>query len=135
MTRRAWRAAVVGGVLLALVVPGGAAGGALVDPLPTVISARWVTMPVTAGQTEYLKVRAVDANDAVTEIVVQWGDGIVSFASLICRGRGRIPNARLDHQYSSPGLNVVQVVARSASRCSASEDQESLPFLRPTRVR
>jgi hypothetical protein len=131
--RRAWRAAVVCAAL-AFVAPGAQAEGALVDPLPTVISARWVTPPVSAGQTEYLRVRAVDANDAVTEIVVDWGDGVVSFASLICHGRGRITWARLDHQYAAPGLNIVQIVARSASRCSAAEDQGSLPFLLPTRV-
>ena len=120
--------------VLATLAPTAGARDRLVDPAPVVLSARWVSAPVTADQNELLKVRAVDANDAVTEIVVQWGDGVVTFANLICHGPGRVGTARIDHQYGSPGLYMVQVVARSSDRCSAQKDQESPPFPRPTRV-
>lgn len=132
LMRRGWRSFVLFGVTLALLLPGAGAPQAAPNPRPVVLAAAWISLPVEAGQPEVLQVTAYDPTDVIKEIVVEWGDGVLSFASLRC-SRG-VATTRLNHQFDAAGVYVVSVRARSAGRCTASPQQESPAFLVPTRA-
>jgi len=113
------------GAMLMAAGPGTASGGP-VDPRPVVLSARWTTEPVRANRTENLQVTAADPNDVITEVDVVWGDGVISFADVICSGR--TATVRLDHRFPRRGLFVVQVVAISSDTCQGGGRQASPVF-------
>lgn len=123
--RRRWIPLVVCGALFIGLAPGTAAGGPA-DPRPVVLSATWLTEPVRAHRGEVLQVAAADANDVLTEIDVVWGDGVITFANLICSGR--TATVRLGHRFPHRGVFVVQVVAVSSDSCGGGGHQESLPY-------
>jgi hypothetical protein len=129
--RRGWRLLALWGATLLLVVPSMQAGAAP-NPPPVVLAAAWISAPVSAGQPEVLQVTTFDPTEVIKEVVIEWGDGVISFATLRC-SRGPA-TTRVGHQYDAAGIYVVSVVARSADRCSAQPQQESAPFLVPTRA-
>jgi hypothetical protein len=129
--RRGWRLLALFGATLMLLGPNTQVAAAP-NVRPVVLAAAWISAPVEAGQPEVLQITAFDPTDVIKEIVIDWGDGVVSFAGLRC-SRGTA-TTRVGHQYDAAGVYVVSIVARSAGRCAASPQQESVPFLVPTRA-
>ena len=69
-----------------------------------------------------LEVWSVDEQGVITEVIVDWGDGPISFAHAFCvQGdvRGQPHRMLLDHVYEEPGEYTVTVIAISKPRCFA----------------
>ena len=130
--RARWVMFIVCASAVAFVLPSTAVTAAP-SPPPVILAAVWLTAPVGVGHSEVLQVSAVDPSDVIKEVVVEWGDGVVSFAGLRCSGG--VATTRLAHEYNRAGAYVVSIVARSAPRCPLSPRQQSVPFLLPTLAR
>jgi hypothetical protein len=111
-----WKRALV--LAVATAALGGPAPAAHASgPRPQILSAEWVTRPVTALALETLEIRALDPDGVVTTVNVSWGDGPFDHADLICFDQSEVAEVRLTHVYRDPGVYSVQILVGSGPRC------------------
>lgn len=105
------------------------------NPLPTVeiLGVEPGTEPGPEGELEQIfSIDAYDPNGIITEVIVEFGDGSVSFAHTYCVifGPGEVAHMKIGHSYQASGTYTVRAWATSVPECSEfgfENPQESAP--------